>query len=237
LIYQHLVSIQQPHHSNIMKRRSFLANTTLIGAGLAASSTFAIAQGDKPRKIKVGVIGCGGRGTGALADFRAACQILGHEAELVAVADAFSEPALALGKANGLAEDRCFSGYDSYQKVIASDCEYVLMATPPAFRPVHFAAAVEAGKHCFIEKPVAVDAPGARSIIATGDKAAAKGLAVITGTQRRHMVGYLRNKALIDAGAIGPIRGGVVQWNTAVGRGSSPAIPANPMPTTWRATG
>ena len=100
--------------------------------------------------------------------------------------------------------------------MIASGCDYVLMATPPAFRPVHFAAAVEAGKHCFIEKPVAVDPVGARSVIATGEKAAAKGLAVVTGTQRRHTAGYLRNKALIDAGAIGAIRGGVVQWNGTV---------------------
>ena len=196
-----------------MKRRTFLGNSTLLGASLVASSTFAIAQGDKGRKIKVGLIGCGGRGKGALKDFRDACKILGHEAELVAVADAFADLALAVGKANSLPEDRCFSGYDAYQKVIATDCEYVLMATPPSFRPLHFAAAVEAGKHCFIEKPVAVDPVGCRSVIATGEKAAAKGLAVVTGTQRRHSAGYLRNKALIDAGAIGPIRGGVVQWN------------------------
>ena len=92
----------------------------------------------------------------------------------------------APARSYGLAADRCFGGYDAYQKVIATDCDYVLMATPPAFRPVHFAAAVEAGKHCFIEKPVAVDPAGARSIIATGEKAKAKGLAVVTGTQRRH---------------------------------------------------
>jgi len=100
--------------------------------------------------------------------------------------------------------------------VVASDCDFVLMATPPAFRPVHFAAAVEAGKHCFIEKPVAVDPVGARSVMATGEKAAAKGLAVVAGTQRRHTAEYLRNKALIDAGAIGQIKGGVVQWNGTV---------------------
>ena len=90
------------------------------------------------------------------------------------------------------------------------------MATPPAFRPVHLAAAVEAGKHCFIEKPVAVDPVGARSMIATGEKAKAKGLGIVAGTQRRHQAAYLRNKALIDAGAIGKIKGGVVQWNGTV---------------------
>lgn len=199
-----------------MKRRDFLSNATLLGAGLAATNAFAATPAAGSRKIKVGLIGCGGRGRAALKDFAAACKILGHEAEVVAVGDAFRGAALAAGNEYGLGEDRCFGGFDSYQKVIASDCEYVLMATPPLFRPLHFAAAVEAGKHCFIEKPVAVDAPGARSVIATGEKAAAKGLAVVTGTQRRHALGYLRNKALIDAGAIGPIRGGVVQWNGVV---------------------
>jgi predicted dehydrogenase len=168
------------------------------------------------KKLKVSLIGCGGRGMGALKDFSAACKILGMEAEVTAVGDAFQNAAIGAGKPYGLDEKKCFGGFDAYQKVIASGCDYVLMATPPSFRPVHFAAAVEAGKHCFIEKPVAVDPVGARSIIATGEKAAAKGLAVVTGTQRRHTAGYLRNKALIDAGAIGAIRGGVVQWNGTV---------------------
>ncbi len=135
---------------------------------------------------------------------------------MVALGDAFKNQVDGTGKRFNVPAERCFDGYDAYQKVIATDCNYVLMATPPAFRPVHFAAAVEAGKNCFIEKPVAVDPVGARSVIATGQKAAAKGLAVVTGTQRRHMADYLRNKALIDAGAIGQIKGGVVQWNGTV---------------------
>ena len=99
---------------------------------------------------------------------------------------------------------------------MATDCAFVLMATPPAFRPVHFAAAVAAGKHCFVEKPVAVDPVGARAIIATGEEAKKKGLAVVAGTQRRHDASYMKNKALIDAGVIGELRGGVVQWNGTV---------------------
>ena len=199
-----------------INRRSFLRNTTLLGATLAAGPVFAQINTGKSKKVKMGLIGCGGRGNSALADFMAACKILGIEAELVATGDAFKDKAEAAGKKFGLAPNRCFGGYDNYQKVVATDCDYVLMATPPAFRPLHFAAAVEAGKHCFIEKPVAVDPVGARSILATGEKAAAKGLAVVTGTQRRHMADYLRNKALIDAGAIGQIKGGVVQWNGTV---------------------
>jgi predicted dehydrogenase len=200
----------------LLNRRSFLGNTTLLGAGLATGTVFGQTASAGSKKIKVGLIGCGGRGKGALRDFTAACKILGHEVEVTAVGDAFQNAAIAAGKPYGLDEKKCFGGYDNYQKVIASGCDYVLMATPPSFRPVHFAAAVEAGKHCFIEKPVAVDPAGSRSVIATGEKAAAKGLAVVTGTQRRHQADYLRNKALIDAGAIGQIKGGVVQWNGTV---------------------
>ncbi|MCU0753022.1 MAG: Gfo/Idh/MocA family oxidoreductase [Akkermansiaceae bacterium] len=199
-----------------MNRRSFISQSSLLGAALAAGPALAATNASGSKKLKVGLIGCGGRGKGALKDFSDACKILGLEAELTATADAFQNAAIAAGKPYGLDEKMCFGGFDSYQKVIASGCDYVLMATPPAFRPLHFAAAVEAGKHCFIEKPVAVDPIGARSIIATGEKAAAKGLAVVTGTQRRHQAGYLRNKALIDAGAIGEIKGGVVQWNGRV---------------------
>ncbi|MDP3849921.1 MAG: Gfo/Idh/MocA family oxidoreductase [Luteolibacter sp.] len=199
-----------------MNRRAFLGNSTLLSAGLVAGPAFAAITPGSSKKIKVGLIGCGGRGNGALKDFMAACKILGIEAELVATGDAFKDKADGVGKQHGLATERCFGGFDSYQKVVATDCDYVLMATPPSFRPLHFAAAVEAGKHCFIEKPVAVDPAGARSVIATGEKAKAKGLAVVTGTQRRHQLDYLRNKALIDAGAIGQIKGGVVQWNGTV---------------------
>jgi myo-inositol 2-dehydrogenase/D-chiro-inositol 1-dehydrogenase len=199
----------------LISRRSFLGTTTLLGASLAAGSAFAITTG-KPAKLKVGLIGCGGRGTGALKDFIAACKILGIETEVTAIGDVFKEATDKVATSFSVPADRCFNGYDNYQKVIATDCDYVLMATPPAFRPIHFAAAVEAGKHCFIEKPVAVDPVGARAVIATGEKAATKGLAVVAGTQRRHMADYLRNKALIDAGAIGEIKGGVVQWNGTV---------------------
>ncbi len=197
-------------------RRSFLGTSTLVGAGLAANSLFAANITKDTKKVKVALIGCGGRGNGAVGDFMAACKILGIEGQVVAVADAFKSAADGAGKNFSVAPDKCYAGYDAYHKAIASDCELVIMATPPAFRPVHLAAAIEAGKHCFIEKPVGVDPGGIRSVIATGEKAKAKGLAIVAGTQRRHMAGYLRNKALIDAGAIGEIKGGVVQWNGTV---------------------
>ena len=88
----------------------------------------------------------------------------------------------------------------------------MLLATPPVFRPVHFAAAVAAGKHVFMEKPVAVDPPGGRSVLAMGEKAKAKGLSVVAGTQRRHHRDYLATYKLLQDGAIGAIRGGAVWW-------------------------
>jgi myo-inositol 2-dehydrogenase / D-chiro-inositol 1-dehydrogenase len=198
-----------------IQRRDFVS--TLAIGGLALAAAPAVLRGQSvPSKIKVALIGCGGRGTGALGQFIAACKILGAEAEVVALADAFEDRAQRLNETYKLPATKVFVGYDAYQKVMATDCAFVLMATPPAFRPVHFAAAVAAGKHCFIEKPVAVDPVGARAIIATGEEAKKKGLAVVAGTQRRHDASYIKNKALIDAGAIGALRGGVVQWNGTV---------------------
>ena len=155
-----------------------------MGAGLAEGSLFVVEPSVGAQKLKFGIIGCGGRGSAAVKDFTAACKIHGCEAELVAAGDAFKDKADALGKAHKLVPERCFGGFDNYKNVIASGCDYVLMATPPSFRPLHFDAAVEAGKHCFIEKPVAVEPVGARGVI--------------------------------DAGAIGEIKGGVVQWNGTV---------------------
>ena len=197
----------------LLNRRSFLEKTSLAGATLAASPVFAANINAGTKQLKAGLIGCGGRGSGAIVNFLDACKILGIEGKLVATADAFQDKATTTGKKHGVPAERCFSGFDGYQKVIETDCDFVLMATPPGFRPVHLAAVIDAGKHAFIEKPVAVDPAGARSVIATGEKAKQKGLAIVTGTQRRHSAGYLRNKALIDAGAIGEIKGGVIQWN------------------------
>lgn len=196
-------------------RRQFLATSALATSSLAIGSALA-AEGAPGETLRVAVVGCGGRGKGALKDFIDAAAILGCRVEVTALADAFPEIAGQAGEQFGVPKERQFAGYTSYREAFATDCDHVILATPPIFRPVHFAAAVEAGKHCFIEKPVAVDPVGARAIIATGEVAARKGLAVVAGTQRRHQHSYRVNKARVDAGAIGPIRGGVVQWNGRV---------------------
>jgi len=130
-------------------RREFVSTMALSGLALATAPSILRGQ-SVPSKIKVALIGCGGRGTGALAQFIAACKILGIEPEVVALGDAFDDRVQKLGKTYNLPATKLFTGYDAYQKVMATDCSFVLMATPPAFRPVHFAAAIEAGKHCFI---------------------------------------------------------------------------------------
>ena len=201
---------------DIISRRNFVANTTVAGAAVAAAPILSAANAQSSKVLKVALIGCGGRGKGALENFAEACKILGLEAKVVATADAFKSKAENIGKKWGVPADKCYGGFDGYHKAIASGCDYVLNAAPPGFRPIQFEAAVEAASTASFEKPVAVDPVGARSVIATGEKAKAKGLAVVCGTQRRHMEAYLKNKALIDAGAIGEIKGGVVQWNGRV---------------------
>lgn len=196
-----------------MSRRSFMQTVAVAGAATQVFSILpASAEEAAGRVIKVALIGCGGRGTGALGNHKGACEHLGLKMQLVATADAFIDKAKSTGKQYGLAEDKCFGGFDAYKKVMASDAEIVIIATSPNFRPVHVAAAVAAGKHVFMEKPVAVDPIGARSIIASGEEAAAKKLSIVAGTQRRHQKAYREQAAAIQGGAIGKICGGSVYW-------------------------
>jgi myo-inositol 2-dehydrogenase / D-chiro-inositol 1-dehydrogenase len=109
--------------------------------------------------------------------------------------------------------ERCFTGFDAYEQVLASGIDLVILAAPPGFRPAHLAAAVAAGKHIFTEKPVAVDAAGIRSVLATYDAARQKNLAIVAGTQRRHQSDYLAAIQRIHDGAIGDVLGGQVFWN------------------------
>ena len=194
-----------------MNRREFVKTAAVVSAGTMAfsqSRLFAAGSG----KIKVALVGCGGRGKGALENFLEAAKHLNIEAEIVGVADFFKSRTDEAVKKFGLSEDLCVNGADAYKKIMATDADVVLLVTPPIFRPVHFEAAINAGKHVFMEKPVAVDPPGARKIMEMGTVAKQKGLAVVAGTQRRHQLEYLKTKYAIDHGAIGPIRGGAIYW-------------------------
>jgi len=174
-------------------RRTFLKST---GTALLASSvlpmTFSISSGMAAQRapLKVGLIGCGGRGTGAAAQALKADK----DAVLTCMADIFSdyleESYQSLMKVNPnqvkVADSHKFVGFDAFQKVLESDVDVVILTTPPAFRPSHFEAAINAGKHVFCEKPVAVDAPGVRSILESAKKAKEKGLSVVSGFTFRY---------------------------------------------------
>ncbi len=200
-----------------VSRRRFMA----AAAGTSGLALFTphhlCAQGGK-RVFKVGLIGCGGRGNGALNQHIKAAQILNEalklniEIRVVATADWFKDRAMRPGKRYGVPRDRCFAGAEAYKDAVDCDLDIILTAAPPAFRPPHFEAAIKAGKHVFMEKPVAVDPPGCRRIIAAGEMAKQKGLMVIAGTQRRHQRGYINTQAAVAEGAIGKILGGRVSW-------------------------
>jgi predicted dehydrogenase len=204
-----------------VSRRRFLQQTSATALGATASlpltGRFPVHPGGD-EEIKVGLIGCGGRGTGA------AAQAL-HTAgpvKLVAMADAFAdrlESSLRhlrgqnLGERVDVAKERCFTGFDAYKELLALDLNLVVIATPPHFRPDHFEAAINAGKHVFFEKPVAVDGWGVRKVLAAAELAKQKKLAVVSGLQRHHQNGYLELMQRVHDGAIGDIVAARCYWN------------------------
>lgn len=200
-----------------VSRRGFVKGLAVAGLALQAAPLWAQKKSSaaaKPaRKLRIGLVGCGGRGRGAIGNLLEAAPIAGAEVEVVAIADVFEEATTRSGERFGVPAERRFHGFDAYRKVIEQPVDLVVLATPPNFRPVHFEAAVEAGRHCFIEKPVAVDPAGVRRMLAAGEVAKRKGLSVVAGAQRRYQANYLRNAHAVKEGAIGKILGGTVMWN------------------------
>jgi predicted dehydrogenase len=192
-------------------RRDFLrASAVLAGGSLAGGlslSRSAHAAGSDV--LKIGLIGCGSRGSGAAANALTA----DPNTKLVAMGDAFAERLSAsFGNLKGqfaqrvdVPKERQYAGFDAYQKVIQSGVDVVILAEPPHFRPQHLKAAVDAGKHVFCEKPVAVDGPGVRSVLATSEEAAKKNLGLVSGLcWRYHNAVREAMKRVLD-GAIGRI--------------------------------
>ncbi len=201
-------------------RRKFLKNSSAIlaggsiAAGVLPISRSAYAAGDDT--IKLGLIGCGGRGTAATTQALSADK----NTKLVAMADTFenrlnsSKRGIKSRHAERVeTEGREFIGVDAYKKVIDSDVDMVLLATPPGFRPLHFETAVKAGKHVFMEKPVAADAPGVRRVLEANKTALSKNLAVAVGLQRHHESGYKAIIKQLQEGAIGDIILARAYWN------------------------
>ena len=190
-------------------RRNFLSTGAAAALAPYAFSTHT------EQTIRVGVIGCGGRGTGAIRNSLAASPMV----RIVALGDVFEERAqstaakLVNESRSTVTPETTFSGFDAFKKVLSTDVDMVILATPPHFRPQHFAAAVRAGKHVFMEKPVAVDAPGVRVVIEAAAQAKDKNLSVVSGTQRRHQQPYLEAMSQLRDGRIGDIRSASCWWN------------------------
>lgn len=181
-------------------------------------------------ELKIGLVGCGGRGSGATMQ---ALTATNYPVKLWAMGDLFADQIEAshsmlssgaegrydrssfpsLSDKMDVPGERRFSGFDSFQKVIDSGIEMVILATPPHFRPQHFEAAVKAGVHVFMEKPVAVDPVGIRRIMAAAEESKRKKLSVVAGTQRRHQNHYQEIIKRVQDGAIGDIVAGQCYWN------------------------
>jgi predicted dehydrogenase len=198
-------------------RRDFI-KTISVASLAAVVSGSGVLRAAGSGKIRLGLIGCGGRGTGAAMD----CVAASPDVVITSLGDLFPDM-LAASLATltqKLPKDRlavtpesCFTGFDAYRKVLSAQVDAVILATPPYFRPAHLRAAVEAGKHIFMEKPVAVDPAGVRSVIASSELAATKQLSIVAGTQRRHQLHYQEVMKRIHAGDIGEIVAGQCYWN------------------------
>src|SRR2546421_5477566 len=205
-------------------RRSFLKSSAAIGAAATLASlgsNFAFAQGQE--RIKVGLVGCGGRGTGAARDAMEASELV----DIVAMGDLFKDrvdekrAVLAKkGEKNDLpnpqfkvTDDKCFVGFDAFKKVIDAGIDYVILTAPPGFRPEHFAYAIEKGKHVFAEKPVATDPAGVRKFLETGKIADQKKLSVVGGFVFRRDARHIEVIDKIHKGAIGDVVAGTSYYN------------------------
>lgn len=208
-----------------LNRRKFIANTTMAAMGtLGAAQLLNSCAGNASKKeeinlpallnqapdgkvLKAGLIGCGGRGTGAAINFLDA----GPNLQIVALGDVFQDrldkcrAELKTQKNVDIPDEKCFLGFDNYEKVINSGVDIVLLCTPPHFRPMHVGAAVKAGKHIFMEKPCAVDPVGARSVMVSAERAKQQGLCIVSGTIRRVQKDFVETWRRVKNGEIGDI--------------------------------
>ena len=192
-------------------RRDFLKGSAAVAAGAALAGGLSVSRSAHAQggdTLKGVLIGCGGRGTGAAANY-----LNNENVSIVAVADAFENNARGAAGRFKVGEDATFWGFDAYRKAIATDCDVCIIATSPGFRPIHHAAAIEAGKHVFMEKPCCTDAPGFNMLMETNKLADEKGLKVGVGLQRHHQGSYIQGINEIRDGKYGDILFTRVYWN------------------------
>lgn len=195
-----------------LTRRDF-AKMTAAAAGFAILSSKGATAETNSDTLKVGLLGCGNRGTGACMQM-----LRGNKnVKVIALADLFQDRLdwarnkiknskdEQTAKSYAVEDDHCFTGLDAYKKILATDVDIVIEGTLPYSRPKHVAAIIEAGKHIFTEKPVAVDPTGIREVIAAANKAKEKNLCFVAGTQRRHQKEYVETIKKIHDGEIGDI--------------------------------
>lgn len=205
--------------ASTVSRRDFIRTSAAAAASVSAFG--ALGRGVHAAgsdTLRLGLIGCGGQGTRDMD----ACLKTVPGVELVAMGDMFADrmqTSLEILKKDPVAAakvkvkpETCFTGFEACMQVLASGVDAVLLVAPPHFRPVHFRAAVEAGKHIFMEKPAAVDPAGVRSMIETAGLADKKGVTVVCGTQRRHQPMYQETVKRIQDGAIGTIVAAEAYW-------------------------
>lgn len=219
-------------HTARPTRRNFLKTSTaaVVASSLAASLGPArMAHASSDDTLKVALIGCGGRGNGAAVNAMQADKNVKLTVLADALPDRLNNARQILGRQLGpkmeVADDACFVGFDAYRSVMMTDVDVVLLATPPHFRPAHIAAAIDAGKHVFCEKPVAVDGPGVRSVLETTRQAKEKDLSIVSGLCWRYDYGVRETMKRIFDGAIGDVV--AIQENYLTGelwhRGNNPA--------------
>ena len=216
-VFERVIPMQE------MNRRVFMKSTAAVSLGAIAAQLGSRVYAAGSDKIRIGLIGCGGRGTDAVRN----CIESSESVELVAMADLFKDRLdssfknLKEGSADKKKEplkgfnvtpERCFVGFDAYQKLLACELDMVLLTAPPYTRPIHLKAAVEAGKHVFMEKPAGVDPVGIRSVIKSAELAEQKKLSIVAGSQRRHQKHYIELMNRISSGEIGDVVSGQCYW-------------------------
>jgi len=224
-----------------VSRRNFIQSSSVAFAGALATlraSHVHAASVEKDPGVKIGLIGCGGRGTDAVLDaigaaYKSIYPEKGYHTEdvvdgataerrdiqVLALADMFEERLDRCHRnlkrvGQDVPKEQCFIGFDAYEKLLANpEINYVILATPPHFRPAHLLAAIKAGKNVFMEKPAAVDVPGVKTVLEAGELAKKKNLAIGAGTQRRHSPDYRETVKRLHDGAIGDIVYAKCYWN------------------------
>ena len=185
--------------SSPVSRRNFVKGSAALAAAFTIVKPQSVRGSQANSMVEVGWVGCGGQGTRDAELLEAT-----KGAKIVAVADYFQDQADKARAKFQVDAKRTHVGLDSYKAVIGSDVDAVLLVTPPGFRPEHFRAAVNAKKHVFAEKPLAVDVAGRHSVAADGEKAKAQKLSVVVGLQRHYSKAY-RKCRIIDFGALGDV--------------------------------